>query len=102
MRAIAACAGIAASSVLWPYGTVERMRHALINAERTALSTLVGANGGDLSAAVNERVASLAAVDPRLSKLPLLAALAAGMSDSDELALLAGAVRALPATSRVT
>ena len=97
VRAIAACAGISGSSVLWPYGTIDAMRHALIRAERTALGALVSEHGGDLAAAVAERVDVLAAHDPRLSRLPLIAALAAGVHDSDELATLAREVRQLPA-----
>lgn len=97
VRAIAECAGIAASSVLWPYGTVEQMRSALIRAERGALAALLSEHGGDLPAAVDERIDQLARHDPRLSRLPLLAALACGVHDASELAALAGAVRALPA-----
>lgn len=97
VRAIAACAGIAASSVLWPYGSIEQMRLALISAERTALATLVEDHGGDLPLAVDARTEQLCAHDVRLSKLPLLVALAAGVHDATELAVLAGAVRSLPA-----
>lgn len=97
VRAIAACAGISASTVLWPYGTSDAMRHALVRAERSALGTLVDEHGGDLAAAVAERVELLAAHDPRLSTLPLIAALAAGVHDSDELAALAREVRQVPA-----
>lgn len=97
VRAIASCAGISASTVLWPYGTIDAMRHALVRAERAALTALVERHAGDRAAAVAERVDVLAAHDPRLSKLPLLAALAAGVHDAAELAALAGAVRALPA-----
>lgn len=97
VRAIAACAGIPGSSVLWPYGSIEQMRLALIRAERTALATLVEDHGGDLPLAVDERTEQLCEYDLRLSKLPLLVALAAGVHDATELAVLAGAVRSLPA-----
>lgn len=97
VRAIASCAGIAASSVLWPYGSVEQMRLALIRSERAALASLVEDHGGDLPLAVDERTEQLCGHDLRLSKLPLLAALAAGVHDATELAVLAGAVRSLPA-----
>ena len=97
VRAIAACAGISGSSVLWPYGTIEAMRNALVQAERTALARLVEEHDGDLSAAAAERADVLAVHDPRLSKLPLIAALAAGVHDPDELAALAREVRQLPA-----
>ena len=93
VRAIAACAGISASSVLWPYGSIEQMRLALIAAERAALASLVADHGGDLPLAVDERTEHLGGHDPRLTKLPLLAALAAGVHDATELAVLAGAVR---------
>ena len=97
VRAIAACAGISASSVLWPYGTIDAMRNALVNAERAALARLVEEHDGDLSAAAAERAELLAAHDARLAKLPLIAALAAGVPDADELAALAREVRQLPA-----
>ena len=97
VRAIAACAGISGSSVLWPYGSIEQMRLALIRAERSALATLVEEHAGDLPLAVDERTADLCARDLRLSKLPLLVALAAGVHDAVELTVLAGAVRSLPA-----
>ena len=97
VRAIAACAGISGSSVLWPYGSIEQMRLALIRAERAAIATLVEDHGGDLPMAVDERTELLCAHDLRLSKLPLLVALAAGVHDAAELAVLAGAVRSLPA-----
>lgn len=95
VRAVAACAGVAASSVLWPFGTSEQMRHALITAERAALEQLVDDHAGDLEAAVRARVEQLCELDPRLSKLPLVAALAAGVHDAHELAVLAGAVRSV-------
>lgn len=97
VRAVAACAGVSGSSVLWPFGTSEQMRQALIAAERSALAALVTEHGGDLVAAVAERVRQLCSYDPRLSRLPLVAALAAGVHDGAELAALAGAVRSLPA-----
>ena len=97
VRAIAGCAGIAASTVLWPYGTIEAMRNALVRAERAALRSLVDEHNGDLAAAVAARAEALAAHDPRLSRLPLIAALAAGVHDSEELGALAGGVRSLPA-----
>jgi hypothetical protein len=97
VRAIAACAGVTSSSVLWPFGTIEQMRQALVRSERAALAALLEEHGGDLSAAVDERVDQLCAHDPRLSTLPLLAALAAGVHDATELACLAGAVRSVPA-----
>ena len=97
VRAIAACAGISGSSVLWPYGSTEQMRLALIRAERAALAALVEDHGGDLPLAVDERTEQFCEHDPRLSKLPLLVALAAGVHDAAELAVLAGAVRSLPA-----
>lgn len=95
VRAVAACAGVAASSVLWPFGTSEQMRHALIAAERAALDQLVDEHDGDLDAAVSARVEQLCTLDQRLSKLPLVAALAAGVHDAGELAVLAGAVRSV-------
>ena len=73
------------------------MRLALIRAERAALATLIEDHGGDLPLAVDERTEQLCEHDLRLSKLPLLAALAAGVHDATELAVLAGAVRSLPA-----
>jgi hypothetical protein len=97
VRAIAACAGIGASTVLWPYGSSDAMRHALVRAERSALATLIDEHGGDLATAVAERVDLLAAHDARLSRLPLMVALAAGVHDADELAALAREVRQLPA-----
>lgn len=97
VRAIGACAGIAASTVLWPYGTADAMRSALIRAERTALADLLDEHDGDLAAAVASRVDALVAHDPRLSRLPLVVALAAGVHDPEELAVLAGVVRSLPA-----
>lgn len=97
VRAIAACAGISGSSVLWPYGSLEQMRLALIRAERAALASLVEDHAGDLPLAVDERIGQLCGYDLRLSKLPLLVALAAGVHDAAELAVLAGAVRSLPA-----
>ncbi len=97
VRAIAGCAGIAASTVLWPYGTIDAMRNALVRAERAALEGLLDAHDADLAAAVAARVEALVAHDPRLSRLPLIAALAAGVHDPDELAVLAGGVRFLPA-----
>ena len=97
VRAIAACAGISAATVLWPYGTSDAMRHALVRAERSALRALIDEHGGALAAAVAERVELLATHDPRLSTLPLIAALAAGVHDSDELTALAREVRQLPA-----
>ena len=97
VRAIAACAGISASTVLWPYGTIEAMRHALVRSERAALAQLVEAHDGDLAAAVAERVDVLAAHDLRLTTLPLIAALAAGVHDADELAALAREVRQVTA-----
>ncbi len=96
VRAIAACAGISGSSALWPYGSTEQMRLALIRAERSALAALVEDHGGDLPLAVDERTEQLCEHDLRLSKLPLLVALAAGVNDAAELAVLAGAVRSLP------
>ena len=96
VRAIASCAGISASSVLWPYGSIGQMRLALIRAERAALATLVEEHG-DLPLAVDERTEQLCGYDLRLSKLPLLVALAAGVHDATELATLAGAGRSLPA-----
>ena len=83
--------------MLWPYGSIEQMRLALIRAERAALASLVEAHGDDLPLAVDERTEQLCGYDLRLSKLPLLVALAAGVHDATELATLAGAVRALPA-----
>ncbi len=97
VRAIAACAGVSGSSVLWPFGTSEQMRHALVSAERSALASLVADHDGDLAAAVAERVGQLCGYDVRLSRLPLMVALAAGVHDADELVALAGGVRALPA-----
>lgn len=97
VRAIASCAGVAASSVLWPYGTIDAMRNALVRAERAALVELLADHDGDLAAAVAARVEALAAHDPRLSRLPLLVALAAGVHDPEELAALALGVRSLPA-----
>lgn len=97
VRAIAACAGIAASSVLWPYGTIDAMRNALIRAERAALTRLIDEHDGDLPAAVTARVDALVWHDPRLSRLPLVVALAAGVHDPEELTALAGGVRSLPA-----
>lgn len=97
VRAIASCAGIAPSSVLWPFGSVEQMRFALICAERAALASLVEDHAGDLPMAVDARTEHLSGHDPRLTKLPLLVALAAGVHDATELAVLAGAVRSLPA-----
>lgn len=97
VRAIAACAGISASSVLWPYGTSDGMRQALVRAERAALAALVEEHDGGMAAAVAARVEVLAAHDPRLSKLPLIAALAAGVHDPAELSALARGVRELPA-----
>lgn len=47
--------------------------------------------------AVDARTEQLSGYDLRLSKLPLLVALAAGVHDATELAVLAGAVRSLPA-----
>lgn len=58
---------------------------------------MVDDHGGDLPLAVDERTEQLCAHDLRLSKLPLLVGLAAGVHDADELAVLAGAVRSLPA-----
>ncbi len=97
VRAIASCAGVAASSVLWPYGTIDAMRNALIRAERAALAELLDDHDGDLATAVAARVEVLAEHDPRLSRLPLLVALAAGVHDPEELAALALGVRSLPA-----
>lgn len=97
VRAIAACAGVSGSSVLWPFGSSEQMRLVLVSAERAALAGLVADHGGDLAAAADERVSQLCSYDVRLSRLPLVAALAAGVHDGDELATLAGAVRGLPA-----
>lgn len=97
VRAIAGCAGISATSVLWPYGSIEQMRLALIRAERAALASLVEDHGGDVPMAVDERTEQLSGYDLRLTKLPLLVALAAGVHDATELAVLAGAVRSLPA-----
>lgn len=93
VRAIAACAGVAASSVLSPFGTSEKVRQALLTAERAALAELVDAHHGDLEAAVEARVDQLCAFDPRLSRLPLVAALAVGVNDAGELAVLASGVR---------
>lgn len=73
------------------------MRHALVRAERAALAALVERHDGDRAAAAAERADLLATHGPRLSKLPLLAALAAGVHHAGELADLAGAVRELPA-----
>ena len=97
VRAIAACAGISASSVLWPYGTIDAMRRALVHAERAALARLVEEHGGDVAIAADTRAADLATHDPRLTRLPLIAALAAGVHDPEELAALARAVRYVPA-----
>lgn len=99
VRAIAACAEISASTVLWPFGTIEAMRHALVRAERTALAALVAAHAGDLPAAATERADALAAHDVRLTRLPLLVAIAAGVHDADELSALALVVRELPSAA---
>ena len=53
-------------------------------AERPALATLVEEHAGDLPLAVDERTEDLCARDLRLSKLPLLVALAAGVHDAVE------------------
>jgi len=97
VRAIAACAEISASTVLWPFGTIDAMRHALVRAERSALAALVERHAGDLGAAACERADALAAHDVRLTRLPLLSAMAAGVHDADELAALALVVRELAA-----
>ena len=65
--------------------------------ERTVLSPVEEEIANALTNAVDERIDRLCAYDPRLSRLPLLAALASGVHDAAELAALAGAVRALPA-----
>lgn len=93
VSAIAACAGVSTSSVLWPFGTADQMRQALITAERAALEELTRAHDGDLPAAVDDRVEQLCVADVRLSRLPLIVAIAAGVHDPGELAVLAGAVR---------
>lgn len=93
VSAIGQCADVKPSTILWPYGTIHELRSSLVTAERAALAMLVESHDGDLAAAVEERVAALCEHDERLSKLPLVAALDAGVTDAAELAVLAGAVR---------
>lgn len=98
VRAIAAVRDRTASSVLAPFGTVEHLRAVLIRAERKALADLV-ASGLSVAEAAAARVEQLESARPGLSRLPLVAALADGVTDPLELAALAGAVRPHPAAA---
>lgn len=85
VKDIAEAAGVSGSTSVWATGSTDQIRTALIEAERRTIAgqgnalVAVGRSGVDaFTDAFRARARTLAACDPALARLPLLAAMVLG------------------------